>query len=71
MISTGIHTSTAQFLCYNFMVCLLSERKRLSEYVRHYESLDYDSEAVHEKHERVRRSASSPSLHLDFQAHSR
>ncbi|CAH2265547.1 jg10083 [Pararge aegeria aegeria] len=45
--------------------------RRLSEYVEHYEPLEYDAEAVHAHHKRTRRSASPPDLHISFHAHER
>ncbi|XP_049869828.1 disintegrin and metalloproteinase domain-containing protein 10-like [Pectinophora gossypiella] len=49
-----------------------ASRRRLSEYVEHYEPLDYDAGAVHAQHVRVRRSLDAPpDLRLDFRAHGR
>ena len=50
---------------------LFSEERRLSEYVKHFESLDYNSEALHQKHVRARRSIKGLNVHLDFKAHGR
>jgi len=48
-----------------------AEQRRLSDYVQHFEGLDYNSKNLHQKHERARRSTSSPTVHLDFNAHGR
>ncbi|KAJ0178926.1 hypothetical protein K1T71_005701 [Dendrolimus kikuchii] len=49
-----------------------ASRRRLSEYVDHYEPLDYDASAVHDQHVRARRSTDSPpDLRLNFKAHGR
>ncbi|KOB66594.1 Uncharacterized protein OBRU01_20986, partial [Operophtera brumata] len=43
--------------------------RKLSEYVEHFEGLDYDTGALHEQHVRSRRSTDSPDLRLSFRAH--
>ncbi|CAH2105402.1 unnamed protein product [Euphydryas editha] len=43
--------------------------RRLSEYVEHYEPLEYDADAVHTQHKRTRRSIDPPDLHISFRAH--
>uniref|UniRef100_A0A8C7Z4N3 Disintegrin and metalloproteinase domain-containing protein 10 n=1 Tax=Oryzias sinensis TaxID=183150 RepID=A0A8C7Z4N3_9TELE len=45
----------------------------LNKYIRHYEGLSYNTEAVHSKHQRVKRGLSHEDkfLHLDFHAHGR
>ncbi|XP_045766161.1 disintegrin and metalloproteinase domain-containing protein 10 [Maniola jurtina] len=48
-----------------------SASRRLSEYVEHYEPLEYDAKVVHAHHKRTRRSASPPDLHISFHAHGR
>lgn len=42
---------------------------RLSEYVEHYEPLEYDADVVHTQHKRTRRSIDPPDLHISFRAH--
>ncbi|OXA56052.1 Disintegrin and metalloproteinase domain-containing protein 10 [Folsomia candida] len=52
---------------------------RLNEYIHHYETLDYDPAAVHEKHLRVKRWATGdgwgaeeePEVHINFKSHQR
>ncbi|RVE71682.1 hypothetical protein OJAV_G00054480 [Oryzias javanicus] len=48
-------------------------RNPLNKYIRHYEGLSYNTEAVHSKHQRVKRGLSHEDkfLHLDFHAHGR
>lgn len=47
-------------------------RRRLSEYIDNYESLDYDTQAVHSQHVRARRSTDAPAdLRVSFRAHGR
>ncbi|XP_013165147.1 PREDICTED: disintegrin and metalloproteinase domain-containing protein 10 [Papilio xuthus] len=48
-----------------------SASRRLSEYVEHYEPLQYDSRAVHAQHARTRRSLDAPDLRIAFHAHNR
>ncbi|XP_013138730.1 PREDICTED: disintegrin and metalloproteinase domain-containing protein 10-like [Papilio polytes] len=48
-----------------------SASRRLSDYVEHYESLQYDSRAVHAQHARTRRSLDAPDLRIAFHAHNR
>ncbi|XP_062328062.1 disintegrin and metalloproteinase domain-containing protein 10 [Osmerus eperlanus] len=45
----------------------------LNKYIRHYEGLSYDTEALHSSHQRARRSLSHQDkvLQLDFHAHGR
>lgn len=48
------------------------ERRRLNEYISHYETLSYDTAEVHESHGRTRRSITrSPYVNLKFSAHGR
>ncbi|XP_041970782.1 disintegrin and metalloproteinase domain-containing protein 10 [Aricia agestis] len=48
-----------------------SASRRLSEYVEHYEPLEYDTAALHTQHLRARRSVDPADLRLDFSAHGR
>uniref|UniRef100_A0A3B3QJA2 Disintegrin and metalloproteinase domain-containing protein 10 n=1 Tax=Paramormyrops kingsleyae TaxID=1676925 RepID=A0A3B3QJA2_9TELE len=45
----------------------------LNNYIHHYEGLSYDTDVLHNKHQRVRRALSHEDkfLHLDFHAHGR
>nr|XP_020461326.1 disintegrin and metalloproteinase domain-containing protein 10 isoform X1 [Monopterus albus] len=45
----------------------------LNKYIRHYEGLSYDTEALHNSHQRAKRSLSPEdgTVHLDFHAHGR
>ncbi|KAI1889641.1 hypothetical protein AGOR_G00165040 [Albula goreensis] len=45
----------------------------LSKYIRHYEGLSYDMDALHSKHQRAKRAISHEDkfVHLDFHAHGR
>ncbi|XP_035379510.1 LOW QUALITY PROTEIN: disintegrin and metalloproteinase domain-containing protein 10-like [Electrophorus electricus] len=45
----------------------------LNKYIRHYEGLSYDTDLVHNKHQKVKRAVSHEDqfLHLDFHAHGR
>lgn len=59
-------------------VCLITfffvtaSRRRLSEYIEHYEGLDYDPDKLHQQHLRARRSIDPPAdLSLKFDAHGR
>ncbi|XP_038058240.1 disintegrin and metalloproteinase domain-containing protein 10-like [Patiria miniata] len=46
--------------------------ERLGKFIKHYDTLNYDSNTLHLKHERARRSTSDDrSVHLDFTAHGR
>ncbi|GAA6230881.1 disintegrin and metalloproteinase domain-containing protein 10 isoform X1 [Lates japonicus] len=47
--------------------------KHLNKYIRHYEGLSYDTEALHSRHQRAKRALSpqDQTLHLDFHAHGR
>jgi disintegrin and metalloproteinase domain-containing protein 10 len=48
------------------------KEKRLNEYVRHYEPLDYDTTEVHRAHLRARRSVQRDNLvHVSFRSHDR
>ncbi|KAG7307890.1 hypothetical protein JYU34_006502 [Plutella xylostella] len=47
-----------------------ASRRRLSEYIEHYEELDYDAGGVHAQHVRHRRSTGSE-LRVNFKAHGR
>lgn len=44
---------------------------RLNKYIRHYEGLSYDTEALHSHHQRVKRALphEDRTLQLDFHAH--
>ncbi|XP_065203715.1 disintegrin and metalloproteinase domain-containing protein 10-like [Planococcus citri] len=46
---------------------------RLNEYISHYETLSYDTQQVHEKHSRAKRSVTHDDsvVHLSFSAHSK
>lgn len=46
---------------------------RLNQYIRHYEGLSYDTEALHSSHQRAKRALSphDRTLKLDFHAHGR
>jgi len=46
---------------------------RLNKYIRHYEGLSYDTEALHNSHQRAKRALSphDRAVHLDFHAHGR
>ncbi|KAM9764704.1 disintegrin and metalloproteinase domain-containing protein 10 [Menidia menidia] len=46
---------------------------RLNKYIRHYEGLSYDTEALHNSHQRAKRALSPEdrAIHLDFHAHGR
>ncbi|XP_030031412.1 disintegrin and metalloproteinase domain-containing protein 10 [Manduca sexta] len=47
-----------------------ASRRRLNEYIEHYEPLQYDSDALHAQHQRVRRSTDAArDLRLHFSAH--
>lgn len=47
-----------------------ASRRRLSEYIDHYEALEYDADSLHEQHLRARRSTDAPAdLRLHFRAH--
>ncbi|GBP09957.1 Disintegrin and metalloproteinase domain-containing protein 10 [Eumeta japonica] len=50
-----------------------SRRRRLNEYIDHYDPLEYDCAAVHGQHARLRRSTDPhpPDLRIDFRAHGR
>ncbi|KAM4744814.1 disintegrin and metalloproteinase domain-containing protein 10 [Anableps anableps] len=45
----------------------------LNKYIRHYEGLSYDTEALHSSHQRAKRALNlqDKTVHLDFQAHGR
>ncbi|XP_071387753.1 disintegrin and metalloproteinase domain-containing protein 10, partial [Centroberyx affinis] len=47
--------------------------KPLNKYIRHYEGLSYDTEALHSSHQRAKRAVSpqDSTLQLDFHAHGR
>uniref|UniRef100_A0A8C4GYT3 Disintegrin and metalloproteinase domain-containing protein 10 n=1 Tax=Dicentrarchus labrax TaxID=13489 RepID=A0A8C4GYT3_DICLA len=47
--------------------------KPLNKYIRHYEGLSYDTEALHNSHQRAKRALSPQdrTVHLDFHAHGR
>ncbi len=46
---------------------------RLNKYIRHYEGLSYDTETLHNSHQRAKRALSPQdrTVQLDFQAHGR
>lgn len=46
---------------------------RLNQYIRHYEGLSYDMEALHSNHQRAKRALSphDKTVKLDFHAHGR
>ncbi|MED6280099.1 Disintegrin and metalloproteinase domain-containing protein 10 [Characodon lateralis] len=45
----------------------------LNKYIRHYEGLSYDTEALHSRHQRAKRALhpEDRTVHLDFHAHGR
>lgn len=45
----------------------------LNKYIRHYEGLSYDTQALHSRHQRAKRALSpqDSTVHLDFHAHGR
>ena len=47
--------------------------KSLNQYIRHYEGLSYDTEALHSSHQRAKRAIShrDKTLQLDFHSHGR
>ncbi|XP_027870278.1 disintegrin and metalloproteinase domain-containing protein 10 isoform X2 [Xiphophorus couchianus] len=47
--------------------------KPLNKYIRHYEGLSYDTEALHSSHQRAKRALhpQDKTVHLDFKAHGR
>ncbi|XP_050507838.1 disintegrin and metalloproteinase domain-containing protein 10 isoform X2 [Diabrotica virgifera virgifera] len=48
----------------------IESAERLNEYIRHYETLAYDTEAVHRAHTRAKRSIASDNyVHVAFKAH--
>ncbi|VEN50763.1 unnamed protein product [Callosobruchus maculatus] len=52
----------------------VTAHQRLNEYIKHYEPLSYDAQAVHQAHSRARRSAphlQEAHVHLSFKAHGR
>ncbi|XP_035010036.1 disintegrin and metalloproteinase domain-containing protein 10 [Hippoglossus stenolepis] len=58
--------------------CLLADitgqsGKPLNKYIRHYEGLSYDTEALHSSHQRAKRelAPAERAVHLDFHAHGR
>ena len=72
LYSCIIHLSfNLQSFLHDIVHFSLVEQRRLSEYVKHFEGLDYNSDSLHQKHERARRSTRSPTVHLDFNAHGR
>ncbi|XP_039626154.1 disintegrin and metalloproteinase domain-containing protein 10 isoform X1 [Polypterus senegalus] len=62
---------------YIFLYCISYSGgqygNRLSKYVKHYEGLTYDTNLLHQRHTRAKRSTSihDQFLHLDFHAHGR
>ncbi|XP_029001183.1 disintegrin and metalloproteinase domain-containing protein 10 isoform X2 [Betta splendens] len=66
------------FLKLLLAFCLLREitghfGNPLNKYIRHYEGLSYDTEALHSSHQRAKRALSpqDKTVHLDFHAHGR
>jgi len=53
------------------IVFFLVAEQRLSEHVSHYESLTYDTDALHGRHNRVRRSTYDKVITLDLDAFGR
>ncbi|XP_053176465.1 disintegrin and metalloproteinase domain-containing protein 10 [Scomber japonicus] len=60
------------------MLCCLQDitgqyGNRLNKFIRHYEGLSYDTEALHNSHQRAKRALSpqDKTVHLDFHAHGR
>lgn len=51
-------------------VYIFSECKRLDDYILHYEELDYNTDHLHERHMRHKRSLDS-AVHLDLHAFER
>lgn len=61
-----------------FMLCCLRDvsgqfGNPLNKYIRHYEGLSYDTEALHNSHQRAKRALSPQdrTVHLNFHAHGR
>uniref|UniRef100_A0A8C3AW96 Disintegrin and metalloproteinase domain-containing protein 10 n=1 Tax=Cyclopterus lumpus TaxID=8103 RepID=A0A8C3AW96_CYCLU len=62
-------------MCSSFPLNSLSGQfgNPLDKYIRHYEGLSYDTEALHNSHQRAKRALSpqDKTVHLDIQAHGR
>ncbi|XP_056642317.1 disintegrin and metalloproteinase domain-containing protein 10 isoform X1 [Diorhabda sublineata] len=57
-------------LCLLIVLPFIGSADRLNEYIRHYETLDYDTEPVHRAHSRAKRSLISDDyVHVQFKAH--
>uniref|UniRef100_A0A665VEE0 Disintegrin and metalloproteinase domain-containing protein 10 n=1 Tax=Echeneis naucrates TaxID=173247 RepID=A0A665VEE0_ECHNA len=65
---------------HSFGICWLPSNslsgqfeRPLNKYIRHYEGLSYDTEALHKSHQRAKRALSpkDSTVHLDFHAHGR
>uniref|UniRef100_A0AAZ3R763 Disintegrin and metalloproteinase domain-containing protein 10 n=1 Tax=Oncorhynchus tshawytscha TaxID=74940 RepID=A0AAZ3R763_ONCTS len=62
------------FLCWwSFSAVMCQHGNPLNKYIRHYEGLSYDTEALHSNHQRAKRAVSHEDkvLQLDFHAHGR
>ncbi|XP_024151231.1 disintegrin and metalloproteinase domain-containing protein 10 [Oryzias melastigma] len=59
------------FCCLHYTAGQL--RTPLNKYIRHYEGLSYDTEALHQRHQRAKRALypHDKTVHLDFHAHGR
>uniref|UniRef100_A0A8C7PHS5 Disintegrin and metalloproteinase domain-containing protein 10 n=1 Tax=Oncorhynchus mykiss TaxID=8022 RepID=A0A8C7PHS5_ONCMY len=63
-----------QFLLFNGIWTIKGQHGNpLNKYIRHYEGLSYDTEALHSNHQRAKRAVSHEDkvLQLDFHAHGR
>ncbi|XP_061191107.1 disintegrin and metalloproteinase domain-containing protein 10-like [Saccostrea echinata] len=49
----------------------LAELRSLDDYIKHYEELSYDTQDLHNKHLRAKRSTQNKKLELKFKAHNR
>ncbi|CAH1789926.1 unnamed protein product [Owenia fusiformis] len=54
-----------------FILGIKSEKKRLNDYISHFEGLTYSTNDLHRDHQRARRSTTEPHLHLKFKSHGR
>lgn len=54
-------------------VRIVTEKRKLSEYVHHYEHLDYDASEVHDQHHRHKRSLRQDDhkVNIQFNSHGR
>uniref|UniRef100_A0A8C6WV40 Disintegrin and metalloproteinase domain-containing protein 10 n=1 Tax=Neogobius melanostomus TaxID=47308 RepID=A0A8C6WV40_9GOBI len=66
-----MHTLYSHLL--NVLVKIWHLRNPLNSYIRHYEGLSYDTESLHNNHQRAKRAVSMQDriLQLDFHAHGR